>query len=86
MLCAMQISTATMIASQTTTTPRAGEQSAEFAPLMFKKAASAAVQSPATAPAQPAPAATNASVAVPQVSENPGSGYVRPGTNLDIKV
>lgn len=84
----MQISTATMIASQTTT-PRSGEQTAEFAPLMFKKAASAAVQQTASAPTQSAPATASASLAnvgVPQLSENPGSGYVRPGTNLDIKV
>jgi|GEM_PF-1754654 len=84
----MQISTATMLASQTTATSRSGDQTAEFAPLMFKKTASTTVQTtaPAPSPAASAPAAAAPRTAAVQTSENPGSDYVRPGSNLDIKV
>jgi len=77
----MQINTATMITSQTTTAPRSSEPAGDFAPLVFKKSAAAPAQpSPQTAPRQPsAPASV-------QTATPPRSGYVRPGSQIDIKV
>lgn len=87
----MQINTATMIASQTTTTaPRSPDQSAEFAPLSFKRGS--VTSAPAASSAQPQATTAKTDIVIPRhvmsaASESSsGSGYVRPGTHLDIKI
>ncbi|GAA0525850.1 hypothetical protein FHS83_001986 [Rhizomicrobium palustre] len=79
----MQINAATMIATQTTTpTPRSAEPAAEFAPLQFKKTA---VPPEVKAPPAPVRPATLEAGSFP-IQQSPGNGYVRPGSNIDIKV
>jgi hypothetical protein len=79
----MQISAANLLAAQSQTTARAHGTTAAFEPIAFKEAPAASVmQEPAKKPAPAAPAANHIAAAV----TGPSSGYVRPGTNLDIKI
>jgi hypothetical protein len=71
----MQISAATLLASQQQV-PRAQPAQAEFAPIAFKQAAK---------PAQPA-SASEPPPPVSQPKQPTGTGPVRPGTHVDIKV
>lgn len=78
----MQISTSALLASQTPAA-RSNDPAADFAPLHFKKTAAP------VAPAAPRPAQTRsatASAAETEHAAGPGRSYVRPGTNLDIRV
>lgn len=78
----MQISAANLLATQSQTTVRTHGPTAAFEPIAFKEAPAASViQEPAKKPA-PAPAANHIAATV----TGPGGGYVRPGTNLDIKI
>ncbi len=78
----MQISAANLLATQSQTTVRTHGATAAFEPIAFKEApAASVVQDPAKKPA-PAPAANHIATSV----TTPSSGYVRPGTNLDIKI
>lgn len=76
----MQIGASTLLAQQTArVAPKAQPSADGFAPLSFKQAAKAQVPMPemqATVPAKPGTSA----------SAGPKTGYVRPGTNIDIKV
>jgi hypothetical protein len=83
----MQISAANLLATQSQTTVRTHGTSAAFEPIAFKEAPAASAMPASVMPesvkkAAPAPAANHIAATV----TGPGNGYVRPGTNLDIKI
>jgi hypothetical protein len=78
----MQISAANLLATQSQTTVRTHGTSAAFEPIAFKEAPAASVVQESVKKAAPAPAANHIAATV----TGPGNGYVRPGTNLDIKI
>lgn len=80
----MQISAATMLATQNTTAARPADQSAEFAPLLFKKSAPVQAAAPAASESV-STTATPVFAGAAASSAKPG-GYVRPGSQIDIKV
>ena len=80
----MQISSANLLASQSQSVSRPREAAAAFEPISFKQTPQASVAAdlaPPAASAAPAPTAKSGGTATDVYS-----GYVRPGTNLDIKV
>jgi hypothetical protein len=79
----MQISAANLLATQSQTTVRTQGTPAAFEPIAFKEAPAASViQETAKKPVPAAPAENHIAATV----TGPSSGYVRPGTNLDIKI
>jgi hypothetical protein len=78
----MQISAANLLATQSSQmTANVRGPAATFEPIAFKEVP-ATQNTATTAASAPAPAANHA--AAP--AANPTGGYVRPGTNLDIKI
>lgn len=78
----MQISSANLLATQAQTVRPRNAAGAAFEPIAFKSAP------PAAAPAKPAdPKAADISPGASLLAASgPAAGYVRPGTNLDIKI
>jgi hypothetical protein len=76
----MQISSANLLATQSQVQARSRAPSPAFEPMAFKEAPAASVTQSA-APASSSPSAASASTA-----PNYSGGYVRPGSNLDIKI
>lgn len=79
----MQISAATLLASQSQAPSRTPGTAAAFEPIAFKQTPSAALSQDSVKPTAPAatPTATRAAT-----SASPTGGYVRPGTTIDIKI
>jgi hypothetical protein len=81
----MQIGASALLAQQVTrVAPKAPQPTEAFEPLSFKQAAKAPQASMPEMQA-PAPAKSETSVSAGQ-SSGPRTDYVRPGTNIDIKV
>lgn len=78
----MQISAANLLATQSQTTVRTQATTAAFEPIAFKEAPAASVVQEPAKKAAPAPSVNHIAATV----TGPDSGYVRPGTNLDIKI
>lgn len=79
----MQISASTILAQQAPrVAPKAPQPTDAFEPLSFKQAAKAPAlpEMQATVPAKSGTSATTV------LSGGPSTAYVRPGTNIDIKV
>jgi hypothetical protein len=78
----MQISASTIQAQQAArVAPKAPQPADAFEPLNFKQTAKVPPPAPETQATAPAIAA-----AAPGLRPSAGTGYVRPGTNIDIKV
>lgn len=80
----MQISAANLLATQSQMSIRSRGPAPAFEPIAFKEAPAAQMPAPAAA------SATTSAPAAPAASAAPAApsygGYVRPGTNLDIKI
>ena len=81
----MQISAANLLASQSQTVARPQSTAPAFAPIAFKQSAATATldmsqETRNGETASAAPTKSNGTTAAPY------GGYVRPGTNLDIKI
>jgi hypothetical protein len=78
----MQISAANLLASQSQAPSRTPSTAAAFEPIAFKSTPQAAVRQDVAKQAVPAAmTGTNATTGTAAAS-----GYVRPGTNVDIKI
>ena len=76
----MQISASNLLATQSQATVRARAAAPAFEPIAFKEAPPASVTQNAAASSEPAAASPAPS------APSYGGGYIRPGTNLDIKI
>ena len=83
----MQISAANLLASQSQASVRTPGAAAPFEPIAFKPTPQAAApqRSAQDAAKQTAPAVTLTGTRITH-STGPASAYVRPGTNVDIKI
>ena len=81
----MQISAANLLASQSQASVRTSGASAAFEPIAFKPPPQAAVPQESAKRTAPAPAATPTGTRVAPGTAA-ASAYVRPGTNVDIKI
>jgi hypothetical protein len=79
----MQISAANLLASQSQASARTPGTAAPFEPIAFKPPPQAAVRQDTARQAAPAvtPPGTHSTARA-----NPPNAYVRPGTNVDIKI
>jgi hypothetical protein len=80
----MQISAANLLATQSQTSIRSRGPVPAFEPIAFKEAPAVQAAAPAAAPATASGPAAPAAIATPATPSY--GGYVRPGTNLDIKI
>ena len=81
----MQISAANLLASQSQASSRTPGAAAAFEPIAFKPTPQAAVPQDFARQTAPAPAAMPPRTRATS-GATPASAYVRPGTNVDIKI